>query len=173
MRRLFTITAFGVWLPFVAAAAPITWVLSGVTFSDGTSGTGSFVFDADSVSYSSIFIQTENFGFFAGQTYTELIPAVTPTATNMLVTTGVFGNYDGVPALNLIFGSPLTGAGGTIDLVFALEADCGNPTCTSPGTTRRTLLFGSLTAVPEPASVIHLTSALGALALALMRKRTS
>jgi hypothetical protein len=167
MRRLLIVSSLGICFSFGASAAPITWVLSGVTFSDGTSGTGSFVFDASTVNYSSILVQTENFGFFAGQTYTELVPAVTPTASNVLITTGVFGNYDGVPALNLIFGSPLTDAGGTIDLVLALEANCGNPTCTSPGTTRRTLLSGSVTAVPEAASVAHLTPTLGILALGL------
>jgi hypothetical protein len=55
--------------PLVAQAIPVTWTLSGVTFGDGGTASGSFDFDAslsDETAYSHISITTATVGAFTG-----------------------------------------------------------------------------------------------------------
>ena len=47
-----------------AAAVPIQWTLQNVAFNDGTTASGSFLFDADSSAYSDIAITTSTGNFF-------------------------------------------------------------------------------------------------------------
>ena len=90
-------------------AAPRVWTLQGVTFDDGGTATGSFVYDIDTQTYSAIDIQTTgNLAF-------------TYTTANLLgwsksgfgVATGWFV---GAGFLDLMMVSDLTGAGGTVAL---------------------------------------------------------
>src|SRR5258708_19781801 len=75
-----------------ASAAPVVWTLSGVTFSDGGTASGSFIFDADTNTYSSINVTTTPGSVRSGATYlfqnggaprplSMLPPAGTLTAT--------------------------------------------------------------------------------------------
>jgi hypothetical protein len=55
--------------PMVAQASLVTWTLSGVTFDDGGTASGSFDFDAslsDETAYSHISITTATVGAFTG-----------------------------------------------------------------------------------------------------------
>ncbi|MFG6465943.1 hypothetical protein [Roseateles sp. BYS87W] len=67
LRRASAAAALGL-AAAAAHATPVVWQLDNVKFTDGASATGSFTFDADTLSYSAWSIQTTN-GMFAGQTY--------------------------------------------------------------------------------------------------------
>jgi len=144
---------FGAALP--AQAIPITWHLDGVTFSDGATASGSFVYDADTGSGSLFNIVTT-----AG-----VLPAFTYDVEN----SGLYSNGFGPNAISfftntgyryftLSFFDALTNAGGTRAINFASSWDCDN--C---GTYRR-VNAGSVSTraseVPEPASALLLGTAL-------------
>ena len=54
----FAVTAMALLFSAPASAIPITWNLQNVTFNDGNTATGSYVYDADINQYSSINITT-------------------------------------------------------------------------------------------------------------------
>jgi len=142
-----------------AQATPITWHLDGVTFSDGATASGSFVYDADTGSGSLFNIVTT-----AG-----VLPAFTYDTSN----SGLYSNGFGPNAISffantgyryftLSFFDALTNAGGTRAINFASSWDCDN--C---GTYRR-VTGGSVTSlaaeVPEPATALLMLPMLGFLA---------
>ena len=56
-----------------ADAAPLRWNLDGVTFPDGGSANGSFVYDADTGMYSDIGINTTAGAILGGATYLDVV----------------------------------------------------------------------------------------------------
>jgi hypothetical protein len=54
-----------------AFADPVVWTLNGVTFEDGTTATGSFVFDADANSVIDWNVSVQAGGFFTDYSYTQ------------------------------------------------------------------------------------------------------
>jgi len=68
-KLMFKISALFVLLSVGACAGPITWTLQGVTFADGGTASGSFVFDATADVYSSINITTTVGSVLGGSTY--------------------------------------------------------------------------------------------------------
>lgn len=158
----------------VALATPVTWTLTGVTFSDGASATGSFKYDASTNTYSDWSIAV-GAGTMSAFTY--------DTSDSMLMTwynadaTGV-GIWSNSPTryINLNFASALTNAGGTVSLsalslgpLYGSSLDsweCGN--CAG----LRYISGGSLVGlrtVPEPASLLLVGAALLATGLARQR----
>lgn len=96
--------------PMVAQASLVTWTLSGVTFDDGGTASGSFDFDAslsDETAYSNISITTSTVGAYTGSS-SYYGAGFNPNEAKM---------FDGfshdMHALRLRFDSALTGAGGT------------------------------------------------------------
>ncbi len=118
-----------------AAATPMTWFLTGFTFADGATATGSFVFDASTHSFSSVNIATTT-ATRTGATYNTLSTGLIPDATGALFDTSVAPNQTGLPGFSMFFSSPLTGAGGT-STVTGKEADCADPGCSTPTGTMR------------------------------------
>ena len=128
-----------------AQAAPITYTLTGVTFTDGTSATGSFTFDADTKKSSGYSILTmpgilsafewnlSNSGLYYGG-------GAGPNNFTLIT-------FSGNRVFNFSFVNPLTNAGGTDLINIASTYECNN--C---GTFRR-VNAGSVTSVdvPEPA----------------------
>jgi hypothetical protein len=151
----------GVMVP-TATADPITWTLSGVTFSDGATASGSFVYNADTDTVSSVEITTTSGALFSGATYSGVDPGFGPSALQIvLVTNPSLADFTGTGALVLSFmsGSGLTDLGGTVALGGG-EALCNNLGCTS-GTLERPITGGdaissSLVATPEPGSLFLL-----------------
>jgi hypothetical protein len=150
-------------------AIPVQWTLNGVTFNDGAVASGSFTFDASTLSFSDLFIATAGAAEF---TYTtnELSPTpfgIGPTGIE-LVDGFVPDDNVGKSVLNLAFAGFLTDAGGLLDLVTAfpsfqgrcIEADC------SFGFVDRQVIRGSVlgTPIPEPAMLILLMIGLGVMA---------
>lgn len=148
-----------------AQAIPITYNLTGVTFVDGTSATGSFTFDADTKQSSAYNISTTA-GILTAFDWTK--------ANSGLYYGGGAGpnnftliTFDGRRVFNFSFINALTNAGGTYAINIASTYECNN--C---GTFRR-VIAGSVTsnAVPEPGTLLLIVPALAALALRVRRRR--
>ena len=148
-----------------AQAIPITYTLANVKFADGTSATGSFIFDAATHISAAFAIHTEpgvlsafdwskaNSGLYFGG-------GAGPNNFTIITT-------DGRRVFNFSFLAPLTDAGGTYAINLASTYECNN--C---GTFRR-VVSGSVTsnAVPEPATLALMLPAFGALLVAARRRR--
>lgn len=158
-----------------ASATPLTWNLVGVTFDDGGTATGSYVFDADTGIFSAISIVTSpDPALGRGTTYG--VPTGIGSAT-------FFDTITSFPAAGkdrLLFDlvAPMTNAGGLIAINLGagipdLETTCPDDVCGSPGPGTRLIETGSIstrvTAVPEPSTLLLLGS--GALVLRRRLKR--
>lgn len=158
-------------------AAPVTWTLSGVSFIDGATAYGSFVFDADTRTYLAWDITTTatvdagaNGGpsnSLNGKTYSTngLSNAASDYYLNpsALAVQDALGNKFG-----FVYASPLTDAGGLVALkpgpTMGYEIN---------GFRSRNITAGSVvatSAVPEPASYTLMLAGLGALAWARRRR---
>ncbi len=184
MHRLFfggTIAALilivaGAIAPTVSAD-DVTWTLSDVTFTDGGTASGSFVYDADTDTVSSVDIVTTSGTAFGGATYTAVDPGYGPYADEIVFVTDSLAVYTGAPALDLGFLSDLTDAGGT-DGLFSMdgygEYTCGDPGCNYGGVELRALAGGEVVGVattPEPASLSLLLLGIGIVGLAGMKRK--
>jgi hypothetical protein len=147
-----------------AFAENIWWTLQGVQFNLQGSGarTGTFVYDADTSTYSSV-----NLMWDQEIAYTTTFPDSPISSDANLVATRTGGNLAGVPGLEVIFSTPLTDAGGTIAVsnsyafTFCSPDQCGGTSIVAQGTVGSVV---SSSAVPEPASILLV----GSLALALI-----
>lgn len=143
----------------VAIAFPVTWTLSGATFSDGGTATGSFVYDADTNTLSnwSVSVAGGNTGTFPPMTYDTTTASGTISGQGATLT-GVMLSAAGNRQLRMPSVSALTDTGGTIAIDFAnlYQGECFNcspyrafttgnlvgtaaPTITSAATTTFTL----------------------------------
>lgn len=133
--------------PATAHAVPVTWYLSGVTFDDGGTATGSFVYDATAMpAYSSIDITTTAGTVLPGASYLFLNPDLsTPFNLRVLVTAAPPADLTGTQALGLSFSAPLNLASGIVPLFGATEATCSTATCNTAGAPFRNLTAGVVT----------------------------
>lgn len=143
-------------LPASALAVPLLWTLNGVTFSDGGTASGSFVYDATANTDSAVNITTTTGSSVTGSTYTFVCSSpcgggtlISPTYLVALTVSGS-GNLTALPLLELHFITPLTNAGGTVALVTAtsFEDRCAVANCSSTMVPVRFLAAGSITASP-------------------------
>lgn len=160
--------------PMSANAMPITWNLQGVTFDDGGTASGSFVYDADTATYSSIDIQTTgNLAF----TYTTAdLLGWAPFGFSITTSSFVGGGL-----LELLMVSDLTNAGGLIaigqrgpfstpfETTYIVNVLGGGvlPNFNSPPF--REITTGFVTSVPEPATLSLL--GFGLFGISFMRRR--
>lgn len=156
-------------------AAPVVWTLADVLFDDGGTAAGSFIYDADTDTYSAINISTSAGSVFGGAAYAELLFG---GATDAAFVSGALPDYTGEPLLQLIFQTPLTSAGGLVGLVdlffpaaSSYEATCTDGPCFG-AIFERSLVDGGLIGVviPIPAAGLLLPGALAMLAFARRRR---
>lgn len=139
--------------PVTAHAVPVTWYLSGVTFDDGGTATGTFVYDATALpAYSSIDITTTAGTVLPGASYLFLEPDLsTPVNLRVLVTAAAPADLTGTQALGLVFSAPLNFASDIVSIVGATEATCLTATCNTAGAPFRGLTAGVVTTTnPTP-----------------------
>ena len=74
-------------LPSIASADGVTWDLSGVTFSDGGTASGSFVYDAVTNTVSDVDITATARTAFGGARYTSVDPGYGPFSDQIVVVT--------------------------------------------------------------------------------------
>lgn len=149
-----------------AQASPITWTLSGVTFSDGATASGSFTMDAAAHTWSSLNISTT----------TGVLSAFTYDASN----SGIYFNGFGPNAFSIIPGNgqryftfsfldPLPINGGSAAINTAASWECNN--CG----TFRMVTQGSITSVaanvPEPGTLAIMAPALGLIGFLARRRK--
>lgn len=171
----------GAFVP-TASADDVTWNLSGVTFSDGATASGSFVFNADTGMFSAIDITVSGgSSTFGDGTYSIFDPGYSSNASRLVPVESPFPtDAVGAPVLGLLFGSPLTDAGGTdsllLDQIQGIQ-DCDNSNCSVSGISYYLTagdVVSSVTATPEPSSLLMLLA--GCLALggmAFWRRRSA
>ena len=162
-----------------ASAVPVMWTLQGVTFSDGGTASGSFVYDADTNTYSSINVSTT-----AGTvvttpaTYQFLDPGFPSASGELAAFVTATGDLTGVRVVALVSTAPMTDAGGTVTLVpvSSGEGVCSNSVCSTAGELR-SLSAGSLNGqavAPVPAlstwAMLGTVLLLGASAFLMLRK---
>jgi len=139
-----------------ASATPVTWTLQNVTFTDGATASGSFVYDADTDTISNVSITTSVGPLYAGNDYLLSDPGFGPSPTFFVVVTGTLADYTGTGALALGPATPMTNGGGTIPLFLNSggEFTCVDAGCTN-GSFVRGFASGSISApsIPEPATV--------------------
>ncbi len=157
-----------------ASAGPVVWTLSGVTFSDGGTASGSFVYNADTNTYSSINVTTTTGSVRTGATY--LFQNGGGAGALGMVTVAV-ANLTGTPDLALSFSSSLTNAGGARTLT-GFEATCQNAGCSSQVAPLRNVSGGSIQAaappppgVPLPPTVILTLTGAGLIGLHQTRRK--
>src|SRR5258707_1392997 len=113
-----------------AHAFPVTWTLSGVTFSDGGTASGSFVYDADSNTLStwSVSVAGGNTDNFPPVTYDNTTSSAS-YATNAPTDVGALFNLNAsLRQLRLPAVSQLSDAGGTlaVNISGSGAAECYN-----------------------------------------------
>jgi hypothetical protein len=149
---------FGV--PSIASADGITWDLSGVTFDDGGTASGSFFYDAVANKFDPISVKTTSGSVLTGATYTSLSFLGGSSDTGLLL--GVSGgDATNTSLLFLLFDATLTNSGGVIKLSImppdnnSVEGFCHDPLCSD--FTMRSVTGGELVSeavkTPEPASI--------------------
>lgn len=142
-------------------AAPITWSLFGVTLDDGGVASGTFVYDADTNTFSAVNIITTG-GGQPGAAYTQIGGvyggAGLPVAADRVGVLTLSGPGVGQRNLNLQLVSGMTNAGGLIVIrptsVFSAEVTCADAPCATPGAPLRGVSAGAVTSFPLPPATI-------------------
>lgn len=163
-----------------AHATPITWTLAGVTFDDGGTAAGSFVFDADTSSYTDVDITTTA-GFASPGTQFDTADLSSGILGNSsedrLLLHDIFTNF----ILAFEFASPLTNAGGAIEIatlglsyegaeLFNTFNECFGPFCGGLAPTRA-VTDGRIASATVPAPLTLGLFGLGLLGLGFSRRQ--
>lgn len=160
-------------VPSIASADGLSWTLTGVTFDDGGTASGSFNYNAVTNTFSNIDITTTAGSAFPGATYTTLSGAFPGSSTSTSLFLGASsGSFTG-PLLLLFFDAPLINSGGTVTAPLTTGLDFGGGEG-SLSTEARFITGGAATSTvvtPEPSALSLLGVGLAALlAGAVMRK---
>jgi MYXO-CTERM domain-containing protein len=114
-----------------ARAEPVTWFLQGLTFNDGGTASGSFVYDASTNTFSAINLVTTAGTTRAGSSYGASTGVGQATVADFL--------DPALPVIDLVSErfllyllAPMTNAGGTIGIEEAQELTCLTFECSFP-----------------------------------------
>lgn len=146
-------------VPSIASADGIPWVLAGVTFDDGGTASGSFVYDAVTNTYSAINVTTTTGATLTGATYTSLSDIAGSSNTGFLFGPNNSSDLTGASFLMWLFDAPLTNSGGIVQVSLppptdSIEAICTSLDCSTFSSRSITggEVVGTAVATPEPAT---------------------
>jgi len=132
----------------VSAHVAKRWYLKGVILSDGAQVFGSFLFDANSGTYSAISVTTSATQAILGASYNDQSPAAASSSSIVLVSAAVI-----VPSstttIAINFATPLTNSGGTIAITTVTEGTCTSATCNTSNTVRTVAVGGFVSTTQE------------------------
>ena len=119
-----------------AQAVPLTWDLNNVVFGDGTTVTGSFVFDADTTTFSDLDLTSSGGTAVPAQNtwvYNTLCVGCQMNGgfAGFVAVDSVGPDLTGAAVLSLFgsIGAPMTNAGGVIGLNFGVAGTCALADC--------------------------------------------
>ena len=152
-----------------ATPANITqWSLSGVTFQDGSTASGTFSMDSDTADLILFDITTTNGSFFNGFHYT---PSNSMYGKNSQGPNSIYLFYPSTYRfLSFSFEKPLTAAVSKVDINIGPSFECRG--CGS----LKYVIAGqavSMAAIPEPETYTMLLAGLGVLGLVASRRKSS
>ena len=162
----------------VVQAAPVVWTMSGVTFDDGGTATGSLTYDADSNVYSDWSISVSGGTLAAPGGLPDMTYAVGNAQISNAAATGLLLiDFNVGRVLRMNWSGALTNGGGTSflatgDFNFATGAyECGNFNCSPVRTMTSGVLVGGT--VPEPSTLLLAGAALLGVATGRRRRPAS
>lgn len=141
-----------------AISSPVQWFFSSAEFLDGGAIEGSFFFDADTNTYSSISVSTSAGSIFDGAAYSNLNPNLV-NGPGSLGIVSALGDLTGASAIRLFFDSSLTNSGGTVGVSLLSqtfqEVLCENSSCSliDPSQSRTLAAGGEVTTIASPAPI--------------------
>ncbi|MEM9056156.1 MAG: hypothetical protein AAGD86_01690 [Pseudomonadota bacterium] len=149
-----------------AEAAPVRWVLQDVTFDDGGQAFGSFIYDADTDTFSSINVTTTDGSILLGSVYEFVNFEAGLLDADSVLLVAAANPGAGTAAFNMNLEEAMTNAGGTIALAMAppplaFESTCLTSVCDRFFSIDRAIVSGSITTIPVPAALWLFASALG------------
>jgi hypothetical protein len=156
-----------------ANAAPLVWTLVDGLLDDGGAASGSFIYDADTNTFSAINLVTTGGSVLSGGTFQVLLDGDATAAAFV-----PDGALTSAPLLQLVFDTPLTNDGTVVLLAnpffpagSSFEATCEDGQCLS-AVFGRSFVDGALVSspVPVPAAAWLLGGALGVLPLVRRRR---
>jgi len=158
---LVMVTAVLAWAASDALAIPVLWTFSGATYNDGATLTGSFIYDADTNTYSAISVtasggSTPTLNGAYDFVCTSPCATASPSATGApFLTVSPSSNLTGLPVGGLQVTSAMTDGGGTRTLVTGIKFDatCSNSTCSTSGAPSRSFTAGTITGTPVAPAV--------------------
>jgi len=158
----------------LSQAGSIPWTLSNVNFNGGGTVSGSFVFDADTMTYSAVAITTSPLSI----DYDTSEISIGNNGLLILIDDFGIGDLSGRRILSLVFSSDLTNAGGLVALENGFEGICASPDCGSIVATPNLFVDpgGELVArvaVPEPTAILLMGLGLAGLGFATRKTRSS
>ena len=125
----------------ISSSAPKRWFISGVVLSDGAQVFGSFVYDINSGTFSSISVTTTAGIEVASASYSIQSPAAVVKGSLSLVSAAVVVPSN-TTTLSLSFTTGLGNAGGTVAIGTVSEGTCTNVDCSTSNTVRSANLPG-------------------------------
>jgi hypothetical protein len=183
MRWVFTVPAFSLFLALFAAVMPlhagVVWQITGITFDDGATASGSFVYTAATNMYSAWDISVTFGPAFPAYRYLPnvdrgIIGISNATTVDILAFSSTVPS--GLRFVRLQFSVPLTDAGGTVPLMTNPAAYPFTSLERDNGRLQRFVTAGSITSIPESftpePSSLTLVGAVLALALAVVNRRS-
>ena len=125
----------------ISSSAPKRWFISGVVLTDGAQVFGSFVYDINSGTFSSISVTTTAGIEVPSASYSSQSPATVAKGSLSLVSAAVVVPSN-TSTLSLSFSTGLGNAGGTVLIATVSEGTCTNADCSTSNTLRSANLPG-------------------------------